>query len=113
MKALFISAFGLALAFAVSARAEDKIDPPVPVRTTSPVFPYELRHDGVSGLVLVNCLVDEHGDVQDMKVEKATNPAFVQPALTALKKWKFKPAERDGNRVPIRVSIPLKFTIDD
>jgi protein TonB len=113
MKALFTLAFGMALAFAVSARAEDRLEPPVPVRTAAPLYPYELRREGVSGLVMVSVLIDEHGDVQDMKVEKATNEAFVDPAMTALKKWKFKPAEKGGVRVPLRVSIPIKFTYDD
>lgn len=113
MKAIFLSALGVALALAVGVRAEDRFEPPVPVRTSAPVFPYQLRRDGISGMVMVSCLIDEHGDVQDMKVEKASNQAFVDPAMDALRKWKFKPAERDGARVPIRVSIPIKFTVDD
>ncbi|HVW19575.1 MAG TPA: energy transducer TonB [Opitutaceae bacterium] len=113
MKALFSFAFGIALLFAVSARADDQVEPPVPVRTTAPDYPYELRRAGVSGVVTVSCLVDAHGDVQDMQVVKASNEAFVQPAMEALKKWKFKPAVRAGAHVPLRVSIPIRFTYDD
>ena len=47
-----------------------------------------------------------------MKVEKASNDLFVKPAMAALKKWKFKPAERDGSRVAMRVSIPIRFTFE-
>ncbi len=112
MKAVILLSI-LSLAFALPARADGNFEPPVPVRTTSPVFPYTLRNAGVSGVVLVNCLIDDQGNVQDMKVEKTSNEEFVQPAITALKKWKFKPAQRDGNRVPIRVSIPIRFSIED
>jgi periplasmic protein TonB len=86
---------------------------PVPVRTVQPVYPYEMRRDGVSGIVNVNCLIDEKGNVQDPKVEKATNTQFVQPALDALKQWKFKPAKRDGAVVSIRVNIPIRFSLEE
>jgi protein TonB len=103
----------LLLAFAASARGDDKVELPVPVRTTAPEFPYAMSKARLSGFVLVDCLVDVHGDVQDMKVEKTSNPEFVQPAMAALKKWKFKPAERDGSRVAMRVSIPIRFNFTD
>jgi protein TonB len=112
MKAVVIPLI-IFLALAVSARADEKFEPPVPVRTTAPVFPYEMHQEGVSGFVLVNCLVDEQGNVQDMRIEKTSNPQFVAPALDALKKWKFKPAEKDGSRIPTRVSIPIRFTYED
>ncbi len=113
MKAVVISLGLLCAGLTVPLRADPRFKPPVPVRTTAPVFPAAMRHDGVSGFVLVNCLIDARGNVSDLKVEKATADAFVQPALDALKKWKFKPAQRGGDNVPIRVSIPFRFTIND
>jgi protein TonB len=97
------------VALAAPVRAE--LDPPVPVRTVTPDFPMDMRRANVSGVVTINCLVDPRGEVQDLKVVKSTNVAFIQPALEALKKWKFKPAQRDGSSVPIRVTIPIKFSM--
>ena len=111
MKAAFL-ALGLSLALAQPARAEEKLEPPVPVRTTAPDYPEAMRLAGVSGLVLVNCLIDEKGAVQDMRVEKASNDQFVKPAMQALSKWRFKPAQRDGAKVSTRVSIPIRFTFE-
>ncbi len=109
--ACLILALFLPLAGAVLA--EDNLEQPVPVRTIAPVFPDDMRRAGVSGLVLVSCLVDERGEVHDMRVEKASNPHFVQAAMDALGKWRFKPAERGGNRIPIRVNIPIRFTLGE
>lgn len=109
-----VFALGLgALATFSPLRADGRLEPPVPVRITEPVFPYALRREGVSGVVLVNCLIDAQGNVREATVKEASQDGFVQPALAALKKWKFKPAQRDGANVPIRVCIPIKFTIDD
>ena len=92
--------------------AADGTEPPVPVRTVAPKFPDSMRRDGTSGLVTVSCLIDEKGNVTEPKVLKSTNDAFSEPALEALKKWKFKPAKKDGEAVAIRVSIPVQFNID-
>jgi protein TonB len=102
----------LALTFVAPASAESKPEPPVPVRTVAPEYPPELRRDGVSGLVMVKCTIDEQGNVVDPQVEKSSNPAFEKPAVDALKKWKFKPAKQDGTPVAIKVSIPIKFVTE-
>ncbi len=92
--------------------AQSKAEPPVPVRTVPPDYPDELRRDGVSGLVMVKCTIDEQGNVSGTEVEKSSNAAFEKPALNALKKWKFKPAKQDGTPVAIKVSIPIKFVFE-
>lgn len=97
---------------AASLFADGKMEPPVPVRTVAPEVPYQFSRSGETGLVTVNFLVDEQGSVQDPKVEKTTAPILDEPALKAVKKWKFKPAKRDGTPVAIRVSIPIKFEVE-
>jgi protein TonB len=88
------------------------LEPPVPVRTVAPKFPEEMRRNGSAGLVTVSCLIDEKGNVTEPKVVKSSNEAFSEPAIEALKKWKFKPAKRDGEAVSIRVNIPVQFNVD-
>ncbi len=92
--------------------AADGTEPPVPVRTVAPTFPDAMRRNGTSGLVTVSCLIDEKGNVTEPKVVKASNDAFAEPAIEALRKWKFKPAKKDGEAVAIRVSIPVQFNCD-
>src|SRR5688572_4350887 len=103
--------FLLGLSSAAAALAETK-EAPVPVRTVAPDYPEEMRRSGASGLVMVNCLIDERGNVTDPKIEKSSAAAFEKPALEALKKWKFKPAKQDGTAVSMRVVIPIKFVFD-
>lgn len=95
------------------ARAEEGLEAPVPVRMVPPKFPPEMRREGIGGVVTVKCTIDEKGNVTEPVVEKASNDAFVQPALEALRKWKFKPAKRAGVPVALKVSIPIQFSISD
>jgi periplasmic protein TonB len=103
MRALFLLAVLCFTSVAFAAEA------PVPVRTVSPDYPPAMRSSGASGVVVINCLIDERGNVSDTKIEKSSNVAFERPAVEALQKWKFKPATENGTAVSTRVVIPIKF----
>ncbi len=95
-----------------TAHAQTKTEPPVPVRTIPPEYPSQMRDQKASGVVTVNCLIDEKGNVTESHIEKTTNEAFDKSALDAVKRWKFKPARQDGEPVSIRVSIPVRFVFE-
>lgn len=107
-------AVGMACAALLSAAAfaqESKFDePPMPSKTVAPVYPPELKAEGVAGMVTVSFLVDVQGDVQNAVVKKSTRPEFEAPALEAVTKWKFIPAKKAGAPVAVQVAIPLKFS---
>jgi periplasmic protein TonB len=86
---------------------------PVPVRTVAPEYPRELKADGVSGLVMVKCTIDEQGNVADTEIAKSSNEKFDRFATEAIKKWKFKPARQDGAPVSVQVTIPIKFVAEE
>src|SRR5688572_10187316 len=49
---------------------------PVPVRTVAPEYPRDLKADGVSGLVMVKCTIDEQGNVAGTEIAKSSNEKF-------------------------------------
>ena len=106
-----VSIFVLCCAPAGILRADGKTEPPVPVRTVPPDIPAEFSRGGGTGLVTVNFLVDEQGGVHYAKEATTTEKSLDEPALKAVRKWKFKPAKKDGTPVAIRVSIPIKFEV--
>lgn len=96
-----------------SASAADDIDTkPVPVKTPPPSYPNSMRRDGVQGLVALKITIDESGAVTECAVNKSSHPDFEQPAIEAVKKWKFKPASKAGVAVKTNVVIPIKFTLE-
>ena len=109
---LKLALVALALSASAPIWADGKLEPPVPVRTFAPEYPSEMRRQGVSGLVMINCLIDEQGNVADTKIEKQSNDAFGPSAVAAVRRWKFKPAQRDGSTVQIHVTIPIKFSLN-
>jgi len=86
---------------------------PIPVKTPPPKYPDALRRDGISGVVAVAVVIDETGGVIDATVSKSSHMAFERPSLDALKSWKFKPARVAGNAVKVRVTVPMRFNVQD
>jgi periplasmic protein TonB len=104
-----VLALTLVLAMGGVAIARAANEPPVPVRMVPPEYPYELKRNGVTGVVTLTFEVDEKGNVVDPKVQKSTNPGFEQPALEAIVKWKFKPGKKDGVPARMKIGVPLQF----
>lgn len=101
-------------AFALSVSDITDITPkvdeaPVPVKTPPPEYPDALRKEGVSGMAVVTVVIDENGEVLAAESNKASHEGFKQPAVDAVKGWKFKPAKVGGKAVKVKVSVPIKF----
>ncbi|MFO0827660.1 MAG: TonB family protein [Phycisphaerales bacterium] len=82
---------------------------PRAVFQSAPVYPTEMRGKKIEGVVTVIFVVDPTGKVANVRVEKSNNPAFEAPAISAVKKWKFEPGVRAGQRVPCKMRIPIRF----
>ena len=103
----------LSVAAVTSIRADDATDfdvRPVPVKTPPPSYPEDLKRDGITGMVAVRVHIDESGNVVECAVSKSSHEAFEQPALDAIRGWKFKPASKAGAAVKSRLIIPIKFS---
>ncbi len=76
-----------------------------------PRFPGAAKGRGISGTVLLNALISENGDVlQTVAIRKIDSPfGFNEAAERAVKKWKFRPAWKDGVRVKVWKVIPIVF----
>jgi TonB family protein len=73
-------------------------------------YPPAARSMRTSGVVKVEVVVDEKGDVSEVK--KADGPALLQAAAKdAVKKWKFRPVMRDGQAVRATGFISFNFTL--
>jgi len=87
--------------------------PPQIIRQTKPVYPAAMKRSGMVGNVVVEFVVDATGKVQSPKVVSSNNPAFDQPALDAVLKWKYKPATTDGKPVATRLQTPVVFAFEN
>ena len=80
------------IAFAPSSQAQ-KLQPERPVVfKVGAKYPQDLRVHGIGGTVRLAVVIDSRGAVQKVKAVGG-NPVLVESATTAVKQWKYAPAE--------------------
>jgi TonB family protein len=78
-----------------------------------PTFPASALARKLSGWVDVQFVVKSDGSVSDVIITGAEPVGiFEQAAADAVKKWRYKPAQRDGHTVDQRARLRMKFALD-
>jgi TonB family protein len=80
-----------------------------PPRLDRPVYPTEALTAGVEGVVVVEVVINEQGDVADARVVRSI-PMLDDAAIQAVRNWHFKPTTVQGNSVPVRMNVTVNFT---
>ena len=86
------------------------IVPPSVVKEVKPIYPADALTSGISGTVVLECLVKADGTVGDARVIQPLDPLLDEQALKAVREWRFKPGTRDGKPVDVAVTIEISFT---
>ncbi len=75
-------------------------------------FSDEARRAKYQGVCLISVIVDAQGNPQDPRVVRALGMGLDEKALEAVRKYKFKPAMKDGRTpVPVRITIEVNFRL--
>lgn len=85
---------------------------PQPLRQVAMAYPAKARAKGVEGYVLLSILVDAEGRIERVKVlESSPGGTFDEVALQGIRRWEFKPAEYQGQRVKAWVRQRINFNL--
>ena len=103
---------------------ESKIDPPPPtgpLTTESlqyalappPSYPREALMAGAEGTVVLKVLVDVDGTPLEVEIQRSSGNRRLDDAAKrqVLRKWKFRPAIRDGRAIQVYGLVPVNFTL--
>ena len=82
------------------------------LKKVHPKYPEAARRAEREGVVTIEFTVDVGGKAVDINVAKPMGAGLDEAAIEAVKKWRFTPAKRGGEHVPMRVQVPIKFTLD-
>jgi TonB family protein len=79
-------------------------------RFVEPEFPRRARDEGVQGWVDVRFLVTAEGKTAEIEVlDSQPGGTFDEAAVAAVERWRFKQRRVDGEAVPSRTGIRLRF----
>lgn len=84
---------------------------PEPIAQVAPAYPSDLRKAKIEGVVTLLCLVSANGRVEEVQVESSSRTEFERPALEAIRKWRFRPGQKDGKEVATYLRCPIAFRI--
>jgi protein TonB len=82
------------------------------VRQVKPVYPQDLKDQGITGVVRIKAIISKTGDLLNPVVVNTVNPAMAQAALDAVKQWQYSPALLNGRPIEIMTSIDVAFELD-
>jgi periplasmic protein TonB len=95
--------------FAQFQRVAKGMKPPKATRAPDPKFP-DLPPDAEQrGTVVMLLGINAKGHVEVVRVLRSDERAFETSAVSTVKKWRFRPAEKNGQAVPVQVTVEMKF----
>ncbi|MGE0320730.1 MAG: TonB family protein [Polyangiaceae bacterium] len=100
----------LALGGVASAQPTD-VRPPEVVQRVDADYPERELDAKHEGQVVLFVTVGTDGLVMDAVVEKSAGDELDKAALDAIKRWRFKPATKDGTAVAAKIRVPFDFKL--
>jgi len=87
------------------------VSAPVPIFTPEAEFSDEARRAKYQGVCLISLIVNANGDPVNPRVVRPLGMGLDEKALEAVRKYKFKPAMKEGKPVPVMMSIEVNFRL--
>lgn len=82
-----------------------------PLNKPKPKFSEAMKKAKYHGVVTVQGIITQSGDVIDMEAVQPVDPEAAQAALQAVSQYKFKPSTLDGRPVATRFRVEVRFRI--
>jgi len=80
--------------------------------TENIVYADQARKDKISGTVYVTFVVNEKGELQDVKVIRGVSPELDAEALRVVKSMPaWTPGKQSGKAVSVQYNLPIKFLL--
>jgi periplasmic protein TonB len=87
------------------------VSSPVVIYQVDPEFSEEARKAKFMGVVLVNLIVDAHGNPQNVHILRGVGMGLDDKAVEAVKQYRFKPAMEGGKPVAVELNVEVNFQI--
>ena len=86
------------------------VTPPERIKYVPPVYPLEARLARVEGIVVLQCLIDDEGNVAQAKILKSVG-LLDEAALDSVLQWKYTPTLVNGVAMPVVMTVTVNFTL--
>lgn len=77
-----------------------------------PVYPPLAKQARISGTVRFEAIISKDGTIQQLKVISG-HPLLIPSAQEAVKNWKYRPTQLNGEAVEVQTTIDVNFTLSN
>jgi protein TonB len=91
-------------------RLHQGIQAPKKLVDVAPRYPALARETHVEGIVILDVIIDETGNVTSTRVLRSV-ALLDQAAVDAVQRWKFTPARLNGEAIPIVMTVTVSFRL--
>ena len=93
-------------------RVGGDVKAPVALDRPEPKYTDAARKARIAGVVIVEAIIDENGNVDNVKVVKGLPAGLSEEAVKAVKRWKFKPGSHGGRSVATIFNLTVTFKLE-
>ncbi len=79
--------------------------------SVNPVYPPLARNARIGGTVVVDAVIDEHGNVVQVNALSG-HPLLINAALKAVLQWKYEPTTLNGQPVSVELQVQVHFNLN-
>jgi len=76
-----------------------------------PEYSEEARKAKYQGVVVLWLVVGPDGKPQQIRVQRSLGMGLDEKAIEAVKQWRFEPAKKDGQAVPVQINVEVNFRL--
>ena len=77
-------------------------------------YPEKARQAGIEGLVMVQFIINKHGEVENPQVIRGIGGGCDEEALRVVKEYaEFTPGKQRGEPVRVQYTLPIRFKLQD
>ncbi|MBE4599097.1 hypothetical protein BOO33_02940 [Vibrio navarrensis] len=82
-------------------------------RPVPPKYPRLAQKRGIEGTAMIEIWLDEKGEqIKSVLIASSGAEMLDNAALKATKAWRFSPHVENGRRMPSRIRVPVRFSLD-
>jgi periplasmic protein TonB len=96
---------------AAPVRVSGSIKTPDLLRRVEPVYSVIAAASHISGVVILEAVVDVNGSVESVKILRGRSPLLDDAATEALKQWKYAPLMVAGIPTPFELTVTFNFRV--
>jgi TonB family protein len=94
------------------ALSPERVDQaPFLISRIEPIYPEAARQHHLSGIVVLQAIIDTSGRVEDLSVVKSAGALLDAAALSAVERWIYRPAMLNGRPVRVRLAVNVEFAL--